>query len=124
MEISQEKKISEHIYHICRVDEWRQGRQDGTYQGSSQDLEDGFIHLSTAGQVRMSAEKHRAGQRDLVLLEVDPRPLEGTLRWEPSRRGELFPHVYGGLPISSVVTCYPLHLDDEGKHIFPARLAI
>ena len=88
------------IYHICRRDEWDLATEKGYYAGSSQDLEDGFIHFSTAKQVRMSASKHRAGQPGLVLLSVDPDVVRDNLRWEPSRNGMLFPHFYGILDVS------------------------
>ena len=73
------------IYHICRRDEWASEEKTGSYAGSSQDLVDGFIHFSTASQVRASAAKHRAGQTDLMLLSVDPDSLSDALKWEPSR---------------------------------------
>ena len=88
------------IYHICRCDEWATAEQAGSYAGSSQDVVDGFIHFSTAGQVRASAAKHRAGQTGLMLLSVDPVSLRDALKWEPSRGGHLFYFVrhYGHAP--------------------------
>ena len=108
-----------HIYHMCRADEWADARVSGRYQGSSQDREDGFIHFSTAGQVRESAAKHRAGQDNLVLLCVDAEALGPALKWEPSRGGQLFPHLYGDLPADAVVRADSLHLDADGRHVFP-----
>lgn len=106
------------IYHICRRDEWRDAQAAGTYRGSSQDTEDGFIHFSTAGQVVRSAEKHRAGQDGLVLIACAACRLDGALRWEPSRDGQLFPHLYGPLPLDAVLEVAELPLE-AGRHRFP-----
>jgi len=114
--------MSETIYHMCREDEWGSAQESGTYHGSSQDAADGFIHFSTALQVRASAAKHRAGQTGLVLLTVDPGPLGDTLKWEPSRGGDLFPHLYGPLPVSAVIGVDPLPLGEDGLHDFPATV--
>ena len=111
------------IYHICRREEWVAAEQAGSYAGSSQDAEDGFIHFSTAAQVRASAAKHRAGQTGLVLLSVDPDFLCDALKWEPSRNGQLFPHFYGALPVSAVRWADPLELDADGLHQFPDHLS-
>jgi uncharacterized protein (DUF952 family) len=108
------------IYHICRADEWRAAEAAGSHPGSSQDAADGFIHFSTATQVEQSAAKHRAGQDGLVLLAVDPTRLGDALKWEPSRGGALFPHLYGPLPADAVVWAKPLPLDPvSGRHLFP-----
>lgn len=111
-----EKQI---IYHMCRVDEWRDAEAVGHYVGSSQDVADGFIHFSTAQQVRESAAKHRNGQTGLLLLTVDASSLGPELMWEPSRDGALFPHLYGVLPVATVVRADPLPLADDGRHAFP-----
>ncbi len=111
------------IYHMSRQDEWRTAQGRGVYGGSSQDIADGFIHFSTAAQVRISAAKHRAGQDNLMLIEVDPRTLpQGMLRWETSRGGQLFPHLYGELALTSVTRAVPLYLNDQGLHMFPADM--
>ncbi|MBX9634221.1 MAG: DUF952 domain-containing protein, partial [Magnetospirillum sp.] len=106
------------IYHMCRAEEWQAAQAAGAYAGSSQDAADGFIHFSTASQVIESAAKHRAGQSGLVLLAVDAVRLGAPLRWEPSRGGQLFPHLYGSLPLNAVVAVTPLPLDG-GLHVFP-----
>lgn len=108
------------IYHICRRDEWEAARRAGRYAGSSQDVADGFIHFSTAAQVKASAAKHRAGQAGLVLLAVDADRLGKALKWEPSRGGALFPHLYGALPAAAVLAVHDLPLDVDGAHVFPA----
>lgn len=108
------------IYHMCRAAEWRAAESTGAYAGSSQDVADGFIHFSTAAQIVASAARHRAGQGDLVLLAVDPAPLGAALRWEKSRDGALFPHLYATLPCSAVRRVSPLPLGADGRHVFPA----
>ena len=110
------------IFHICRREEWELARRAGRYDGSSQDAADGFIHLSAASQVEASAAKHRARQSGLVLLAVDPARLGGALRWEASRGGALFPHLYGPLPLEAVLRVDDLPLGPDGRHVFP-RLA-
>ena len=107
------------IFHICRREEWDAAQTSGVYPGSSQDVADGFIHFSGATQVVESANKHRAGQSGLVLLAADPALLGARLKWEPSRRGELFPHVYGGLPVTAVRWARDLPLGPDGRHSFP-----
>jgi len=107
------------IYHMCRRAEWSAAETAGAYRGSSQDAADGFIHFSTAGQIRESARKHRAEQADLVLVTVDAARLGAALKWEPSRGGALFPHLYGALPLEAVVRVDPLPLGPDGMHAFP-----
>jgi uncharacterized protein (DUF952 family) len=107
------------IFHMCRKDEWEDARSRGAYAGSSQDRADGFIHFSTAAQLPDSARKHRAGQPDIVLLAVDPARLGDALKWEPSRGGALFPHLYGELPVPAVRWTKDLPLGPDGIHILP-----
>jgi uncharacterized protein (DUF952 family) len=107
------------IFHMCRRDEWEEARSRGSYAGSSQDRQDGFIHFSTAEQLPESARKHRAGQPDIVLLAVDAVALGDILRWESSRSGALFPHLYGPLPVSAVRWTKDLPLGPDGTHILP-----
>jgi uncharacterized protein (DUF952 family) len=107
------------IYHMCRAEEWRAAERGGRYAGSSQDAADGFIHFSTAAQIVESAARHRAGQRGLVLLAVDPEALGAALRWETSRGGQLFPHLHGKLPRTAVRRVTKLPLGADGLHVFP-----
>ena len=107
------------IYHMCRTEEWEAAQSAGNYPGSSQDLADGFIHFSTAEQAIGSAAKHRAGQDGLLLLTVDGDVLGEALKWEPSRGGALFPHLYGELPVSVVLRVDPLPIGPDGRHVFP-----
>ena len=110
------------IYHICRREEWENAQAAGRYGGSSQDAADGFIHFSTAAQVEESAARHRAGQSGLVLLAVDPEALGAALKWEPSRQGALFPHLYGELPLAALRGAWDLPLGPDSRHVFPAAV--
>jgi uncharacterized protein (DUF952 family) len=110
------------IYHVCKADEWEAARRAGRYPGSSQDQADGFIHFSSGAQVVESVAKHRAAQEGLVILEVDAPALGALLRWEPSRGGALFPHLYDDLPPSAVTRFAALPLGADGRHVFPWNL--
>lgn len=92
---------------------------DGVFRGSAVDLADGYIHFSTAEQAVETAAKHFAGQKDLLLVQVDSGRLGGHLKWEPSRGGALFPHLYGELGLAAVTKVELLSLDGDGVHIFP-----
>ena len=107
------------IYHTCTRAEWQAAEAEGLYPGSSQDAADGFIHFSARDQVAVSAAKHRAGQDGLVLLSVDAGALGDALKWEPSRGGALFPHLYGPLPVAAVTKVDDLPLGADGYHVFP-----
>ena len=107
------------IYHMCRRDEWERAGAAGVYRGSSQDAADGFIHFSTAAQIEASAARHRAGQKELVLLAVDGARLGDALRWEESQNGDLFPHLWGALPLDAVSAVFDLPLGSDGAHVFP-----
>ena len=114
------------IYTLVRGDDWRAAERDGAYRGSADDARDGFLHFSTAAQVRDSAAKHRSGEPDLWLVEADAATLGDALRWEPAsggRRPGLFPHLYGPLPIAAVLSATRLPLRDDGGHDFPASLS-
>ena len=107
------------IYKICTASEWHEAEHAGTYRGSAVDRKAGFIHFSTAEQAAETASKWFAGQRDLVLVAVDGDALGARLKWEPSRGGALFPHLYGDLQLSAVLRVDPLPLDAHGRHMFP-----
>jgi uncharacterized protein (DUF952 family) len=107
------------VYKICPASRWREAEREGRFRGSSVDMRDGFIHFSTAEQVAETAARHFAGQRDLVLLRVDAGKLGGRLKWEPSRGGSLFPHLYGDLDPAAVTKVDSLPLDANGRHKFP-----
>ena len=107
-------------YKILTTEEFAQFRADGHFAGSPVDLQDGYIHLSTQAQAAETAAKHFAGQDNLVLVMVDLVPLNAHLKWEESRGGQLFPHIYAPLPLGAVTKHVVLRLDAEGKHQFPA----
>jgi uncharacterized protein (DUF952 family) len=90
-------------YKILTADQWAQFQADGIFHGAPVDLADGYIHLSAADQVQGTLDKHFAGQTDLVIAEVDLALLNETVRWEISRGGALFPHIYGPLPMAAVI---------------------
>jgi len=110
------------IYKICTAAEWHAAEHAGAYSGSAVDRHDGFIHFSTAEQAAETAAKHFAGQRDLVLITVDAEKLGDRLKWEPSRGGALFPHLYGELALAAVLRVDPLPLEASGRHVFPQSL--
>jgi uncharacterized protein (DUF952 family) len=114
-----EDRARQPIYHVCRREEWNLAAAKGAYDGSSQDRADGFIHFSAGPQLAASVAKHRAGQAGLVLLTVDAGLLGAALRWEPSRGGQLFPHLYGPLPVTAVFAVDDLPLGGDGQHVFP-----
>lgn len=109
------------IYKICTRTEWNDALGVGVYAGSDHDRADGFVHFSTAGQVVETAAKHFAQQDDLVIVAVDPARLdEHALKWEPSRGGDLFPHLYGSLPADTAVWVKDLPwCADDKRHLFP-----
>lgn len=111
------------IFHMCRADEWQTAQAAGRYDGSSQDKADGFIHFSTGAQLPESAARHRTGQSGLLLLTVDPDACGEALKWEASRGGQLFPHLYGPLLPAAVIRVDPLPLGDDGLHVMPAHVA-
>lgn len=107
------------VFKICSAAEWREAERAGTFRGVPLDLRDGYIYLSAAEQVAETAEKHFAGARDLVLVAVDAARLGAKLKWEPSRGGALFPHLFGSLAPSAVLWVKPLPLDPRGQHVVP-----
>ncbi|PHK95870.1 glutathione S-transferase [Pseudoroseomonas rhizosphaerae] len=110
------------IYTMVRDADWREARAAGQYRGSAEDARDGFLHFSTAAQLRASAARHRAGQPDLWLVAADAAALGVALRWEPAGGGSrpgLFPHLYGPLPLAAVRWSMPLPLGPDGAHRFP-----
>lgn len=107
------------IYKICPAELWREAERLGVFRGSPDDRRDGYIHFSTGAQVAGTAEKHFGGQADLVLLAVEASALGERLRWEPSRGGALFPHLYGELQVSAVRRVAMLPLGSTGRHVVP-----
>ncbi|KQT60670.1 MULTISPECIES: DUF952 domain-containing protein [unclassified Aureimonas] len=110
------------IYKIAPRALWREAEDKGRFEGAPVDLADGYIHFSTAAQVRETASKHFAGQADLVLVGIDPDRLGAALKWEPSRGGQLFPHLYGPLDLGAVLFAEELRIGPNGFHLFPASI--
>lgn len=102
------------IYKILPRAAWEEAQAKGTFTGSAVDLRDGFIHFSTALQVHETARLHFRDQADLVVLEVAAEALGAALKWEPSRGGQLFPHLYGNLATLLVTCVHDAPLDAEG----------
>lgn len=94
--------------------EWAAARVAGAYAGSAVDLADGYIHLSGADQLAETARRHYAGRSGLMLVAVDLRSLGDDLKWEASRGGALFPHLYAPLPVAATTRERPLSVDAEG----------
>lgn len=111
------------VYKIVQTSLWQDARKKGVFEGAPIDLEDGFIHFSTRDQARETARLHFAGMTDLTLLAVDAGALGDALKFEPSRGGQLFPHLYAKLPLDAVLWERPLPLGSGGLHVFPEELA-
>ncbi len=108
------------IYKILPASAWAAAKQAGLFAGAAVDLADGFIHFSTAVQMRETAARHFAGQAGLVLVAFEAAALGPRLKWEPSRGGALFPHLYATLDPALAVVVYDLPLGPDGRHAFPA----
>jgi uncharacterized protein (DUF952 family) len=107
------------IYKICPASAWREAERHGVFRGSSDDLRDGFIHFSTASQVEGTARKHFVGQTGLLLIAIDADALGEALRWEVSRGGEPFPHLYGELDLGHVTAVLDMRARPDGYHDIP-----
>jgi uncharacterized protein (DUF952 family) len=108
------------IYTMVRRADWSAAEARGAYAGNADDARDGFLHFSTGSQLSASAAKHRAGEADLLLVEVEAARLGDALRWEAAgTRPGLFPHLYAELPLGAVRRVLPLPLGADGVHIFP-----
>lgn len=107
------------VYKIAPRALWEAAEMTGVFAGASIDFEDGYIHLSSGAQVRETARLYFAGQRDLLLIGVDAAALGEALKWEASRGGDLFPHLYAPLEFTAVDFVMPLPLGPDGSHQFP-----
>ena len=110
------------IYKICHKAEWAVAVREGIYAGSAKDREDHFMHFSTAEQVSGTLERHYAGARDLVLVEVKAEPLGNALKFEVSRDGAIFPHLYGTLPMAFVNWVKPIRYSADGAFLLPRAI--
>jgi uncharacterized protein (DUF952 family) len=107
------------IYKICPQSLWKEAEKANSFTGAPIDIQDGYLHFSTAEQVKETADKHFTGQNDLLLIAINADSLGPALRYEPSRGGNLFPHLYAPLALSSVLWVKPLPLGPDGRHVFP-----
>lgn len=107
-------------YKVLTADQFAQFKADGLFTGAPVDLADGYIHMSTREQAAETVAKHFAGQDRLVMLMIDLAPFGDAVKWEVSRGGARFPHLYGDLPMSAVAGKVVLRLGDDGRHQFPA----
>ena len=111
------------VYKIVPRSLWTGAAASGSFAGAPVDLADGFIHFSTAAQVRDTARLHFGDRSDLLLVAVEGDRFGDALRWEESRGGALFPHLYGSLAIADAAWVVDLPLGPEGLHRFPADLS-
>lgn len=107
------------IYKIVPETLWRPAKEKGVFEGADIDRRDGFIHFSTGEQARETARLHFSGMVGLLLVAVDATGLGDALRYEPSRGGDLFPHLYDSLSMASVLWEMPLLIGVDGQHAFP-----
>ena len=107
------------IYKICPAALWQEAIAAGIFRGLPIDLADGFIHFSTADRVRETAAKYFSGEAGLVLAAFDDAALHPPVRYEPSRGGALFPHLYGPLDPKLALWVSALPLGADGRHVFP-----
>lgn len=111
--------MNHRIYKVVSRQQWAEAEKANVFCGAPIDLQDGFIHFSAASQVVETVAKHFARQADLLLVEVDASQLGEKLKWEVSRGGELFPHLYGDMSLDAVVSVADLPLGSNGAHVFP-----
>ena len=107
-----------YIYKIINKNEWQKVKDSGTYLGSSKDLEDGYIHFSGEDQVKSTLKKFFDKQKDLILLKVDTLKLDNLL-WEQASDGNMFPHLYSSLDVSSIINEFEIILEEDGNHRLP-----
>ena len=107
------------IFHLTSETVWHRALAEGRFTPPAADLSDGFLHFSTAGQLRESAERHARDRADLCLICVDETVLGADLKWEVSRNGQEFPHLYGSLPMQAVIDTRAIALDADGVPIIP-----
>jgi len=109
------------IYKVVSRDAWRDAEAVGYFSGASIDIADGYIHFSIASQLVETVKRHFAGQANLLIIGVDTGKLGDALKWESSRGGDLFPHLYGVLPLSATTQAWDLPLGGDGTHQFPSE---
>ncbi|CAM5772544.1 hypothetical protein LMIY3S_03879 [Labrys miyagiensis] len=110
------------IYKIMTAQQWRDAQAAGRFEGAPIDIKDGYIHFSDAATVRETAARHFAGQGNLLIAAVDAEGLGDALKWEVSRGGALFPHLYAPLALDAISWIKPLPLGENEAHVFPDEL--
>ena len=110
---------SEFIYKICSKSEWLIAKQNKEFVGTKKDIEDGFIHFSEKTQVQGTLKKYFFKKKDLILLKIRTLKLN-NLVWEQASDGNMFPHLYSALDISSICNEYDIVLNKDGTHILPS----
>ncbi|MGN6515862.1 MAG: DUF952 domain-containing protein [Rhizomicrobium sp.] len=112
------------VFKIATADEWKAAQEAGVYRGSADDKRDGFIHLSTAGQLAGTLDRHFANATELTLVALDADALGALLKWEPSNDGQTFPHLYSPLELSKVLWTSPITAKAPGIFALPTRAFI
>jgi Uncharacterized protein conserved in bacteria len=110
------------VYKIVPETLWRQAKETGVFEGAEIDLKDGYIHLSTGTQAKETARLHFAGVTGLILVALNVHALGDALKFEPSRGGDLFPHLYAPLSLKAVLWEMPLLVGVDGEHAFPEKM--
>jgi uncharacterized protein (DUF952 family) len=111
------------IFKVVRRQEWIEAKASGAFSGSPDDARDGFIHFSAAHQLGATLEKHFAGEDGLLLVACDPGALGDALKWEVSRGGDKFPHLYGELALNAVTSVIEIRRDASGRPILPPQIS-
>lgn len=111
--------VPHHLYRLVRAAEWKAAVADGVFNGSDHDRRDGFVHLSTADQVEGTADRYFAGLDDVLLLKLDRDRLSGDIRMERSSGGDLYPHLYGVIPLEAVLEAEPVPLGPDDRLSLP-----
>ena len=114
--------MSDRVYKILRRFEWEEAQKTGVFTGSADDRRDGFIHLSSATQLSTTCDRHFGQENEIILVVVAADRLAPGLKWEESRRGEKFPHLYGLLELSAVLSVTEIRRDSDGRFIFPPEI--
>lgn len=114
--------MSAFVFKILRSVEWEAAEQRGAFSGSADDVRDGFIHMSTLEQLQGTLAKHFGGEAGLVLLQIEADAVRSELKWESSRGGALFPHLYADLPLKAVSRTFSIAMTESGEHMLPAEL--
>jgi uncharacterized protein (DUF952 family) len=115
-------RMSDFVFKILRIEEWEAAQERGVFSGSEVDLRDGFIHLSTLEQLEGTLARHFAGEAGLKLLEIPADAVRADLKWEPSRGGALFPHLYVDLPLAAVTRTFEIGMTASGEHVIPSEV--